>query len=323
MKTILVVDDLPANVDIVLNHLTTQGYRVLYAGSGKRALQQLEKSLPDLILLDLRMPGIDGLETCRRIKATPDWAHLPVIFMTASDELEQKLAAFAAGAVDFVTKPILPEEVEARVRTHLRIRELQAELEAKNQKLSEEMELRLDAEKQLETNLDQGFVVANRNGQILFAARQARIALRAYFAELVEGLLPEPIRQWLRVENHDKALKLAVVQKGELQIERIAASDSGHVFLLRLTQGNNAWGPQALTALGLTPREAEVLYWITEGKTNPEISTILNTTLHTIKKHNNNLFEKLGVETRMAAARSALNVLHPQGDRAASGRPGS
>jgi DNA-binding CsgD family transcriptional regulator len=78
---------------------------------------------------------------------------------------------------------------------------------------------------------------------------------------------------------------------------------------LRLEQRNSCWGPKALQTLGLTPREAEVLYWITEGKTNPEISTILDTTLHTIKKHNNKLFAKLGVETRMAAARLAMSIL--------------
>jgi len=258
MKTILVVDDLPANVDVILNHLTVAGYRVLYAGSGKRALQQMEKSLPDLILLDLRMPGMDGVETCQKIKERSDWSHLPVIFITSSDEIDQKLAAFTAGAVDFVTKPILPEEVEARVRTHLRIRELQAELETKNRKLSEEIELRLDAEKQLETNIDQGFVVTNRTGQILFAANQARILLHAYFTKLVEGFLPERIRQWLTDADNGRPLKLSAAQKGALQIERIAASDSGHLFLLRLEQVNSAWGPHALASLRVRGKSKSV-----------------------------------------------------------------
>ena len=97
--------------------------------------------------------------------------------------------------------------------------------------------------------------------------------------------------------------------QGDLQIDHLASSDSRMLALLRLEQRNSSWGPKALRTLGLTPREAEVLYWITEGKTNPEISTILDTTLHTIKKHNNRLFAKLGVETRMAAARLALSVL--------------
>src|ERR1700759_546753 len=107
MKTVLVVDDLPANVDVVCNHLTLSGFRVLYAGNGERAIKQLKITVPDLILLDLLMPGMDGLQTCRAIKANPAWVQVPIIFMTAADEIEQKLSAFGAGAVDYVTKPIL------------------------------------------------------------------------------------------------------------------------------------------------------------------------------------------------------------------------
>ena len=161
-KTVLIVDDLPANVDVVLGFLSGAGYRVLVSDSGKRALEQLTLALPDIILLDLMMPEMDGIETCIRIKANPEWNRIPVIMMTAADELSKKLAAFEAGAVDFLTKPIQPEEVLARVQTHLHIRELQAQLEQvnrtlvqKNQELAEEIELRLDAEKQLETSLEQ------------------------------------------------------------------------------------------------------------------------------------------------------------------------
>src|SRR5246127_4809562 len=177
MHTVLVVDDVPANADVVLNHLTAAGFRVLYAGSGARALKQLEHSIPDLILLDIKMPGLDGIETCRLIKQRSEWRNVPIIFITGADELSQKLAAFEAGAVDFVTKPILPEEVEARVRTHLRIRELQTELVKRNQALSEEIELRLDAEKQLEARIDQAFLIAGHEGAILFSTRQANILL--------------------------------------------------------------------------------------------------------------------------------------------------
>src|SRR6516225_8311617 len=127
-KTVLIVDDLPANVDVVLGFLSGAGYRVLVSDSGKRALEQLTLALPDIILLDLMMPGMDGIETCKCIKANPEWSHVPVIIMTAADELGKKLAAFRAGAVDFVTKPVQPEEVQARVQTHLQIRELQAKL---------------------------------------------------------------------------------------------------------------------------------------------------------------------------------------------------
>ena len=309
MNTVLVVDDVPANADVVLNHLTAGGFRVLYAGSGARALKQLEYSVPDLILLDIKMPGLDGIETCRLIKQRPEWRNIPVIFITGADELSQKLAAFEAGGVDFVTKPILPEEVEARVRTHLRFRELQAELEQKNQALIEEIDLRLDAEKQLEARLDQAFVIASYEGGVHFSTRQAGILLQAFFPSTSMTTLPEAVVRWLASAERQRPLIVQNSQKGDLQIEHLASSDSTNLALLRLEQRNSCWGPKALQTLGLTPREAEVLYWITEGKTNPEIATILDTTLHTVKKHNNKLFAKLGVETRMAAARLAMSVL--------------
>jgi DNA-binding NarL/FixJ family response regulator len=269
----------------------------------------LEHSVPDLILLDIKMPGLDGIETCRLIKQRSEWRNVPIIFITGADDLSQKLAAFEAGGVDFVSKPILPEEVEARVRTHLHIRELQSELEQKNQALSEEIELRLDAEKQLEAKLDEAFVIACSDGGIYFSTRQANILLQAFFPGTSMARLPASVVHWLESGERHKPLVVVSDAKGDLQIEHLAASDPRHLALLRLEQRNSCWGPKALQTLGLTPREAEVLYWITEGKTNPEISTILDTTLHTVKKHNNKLFAKLGVETRMAAARLALSVL--------------
>lgn len=311
MKTVLVVDDLPANVDVVLNHLTMAGYRVLYAGSGERALKQLEVSVPDLILLDLRMPGLDGIATCQALKANPAWAQVPVLFMTAADELDQKLAAFGAGAVDYVTKPILPEEVEVRVRLHLQLRELQAELERKNAALQGEIELRVDAETQLAGVLDQAFVMANPSSEIVFATQPARVLLHAFFGESDPGMLPAKVRDWLGGMVRERPLVVADARRGELQVEVLTASDSGNVTL-RLKPPNAAWGPKALLNLGLTPREAEVLYWICEGKTNPEIALILNASANTIKKHSQNLFVKLGVETRMAAARMVASVLGGQ-----------
>ena len=127
--------------------------------------------------------------------------------------------------------------------------------------------------------------------------------------------MPEAVVHWLGSEDRPKPLVIRSAAKGDLQIDHLASSDSRNLALLRLEQRNSSWGPRALQTLGLTPREAEVLYWITEGKTNPEISTILNTTLHTIKKHNNKLFAKLGVETRMAAARLAMSSLTGAEDR--------
>ena len=311
-KTLLIVDDLPANVDVVLGFLSGAGYRVLVSDSGKRALEQLTLALPDIILLDLMMPEMDGIETCRRIKANPEWSRIPVIMMTAADELSKKLAAFQAGAVDFVTKPVQPEEVQARVQTHLELRELQAKLEQKNRELAEEIELRLDAEKQLETSLEQALLVANRQGQILFATGQARILLNTFFSRTADNYLPEDLRVWLTGPENQKPRLISHRKRGEIEIDHFALSKSGNLSLLRIEHRKGDNGPKALLALGVTAREAEVLYWMAEGKTNPEIAIIIDASLNTVKKHAINLFAKLGVETRTAAARLALSVLTPQ-----------
>jgi len=319
MKTVMVVDDVPANVDVVLGFLYEAGYRVLVADSGLRGIEQLELEAPDLILLDLMMPGMDGIETCRQIKMRDAWKHIPIIMMTAADELSKKLAAFEAGAVDFLTKPIQPEEVLARVQTHLQIRELQAQLEQmnrslvqKNQDLAEEIELRLDAEKQLETSLDQALLISNRQGDVLFATRQAQILLDTFFSVTPKHHLPEELQSWLSGPDSQKPLSVTHRKRGEIEIDHFALSTSGNLSLMRMEHRNGGKGPKALLALGLTAREAEVLYWISEGKTNPEIAIILDSSINTVKKHANNLFAKIGVETRTAAARAALNVLNPQ-----------
>jgi CheY-like chemotaxis protein len=143
MKTVMVVDDIPANLEVLFDYLSVAGYRVLVAESGERCLEQLTRELPDLILLDLMMPGIDGIETCRQIKRRPDWSAIPIIVITAADALEKKLEAYAAGAADFLGKPIRPEEVQARVQTQLRL----CELERKNRELQNEIATRLNGER--------------------------------------------------------------------------------------------------------------------------------------------------------------------------------
>jgi CheY-like chemotaxis protein/DNA-binding CsgD family transcriptional regulator len=311
MKTVLIVDDLPANVDVVLGFLVEAGYRVLVSDSGYRALEQLARTLPDIILLDLMMPGLDGIETCKRIKVNPEWSHIPVIMMTAADELSKKLAAFKAGAVDFVTKPVQPEEVQARVQTHLQLRDLQKSLEQKNQELAEEIELRLDAEKQLETSLEQALLVVNQQGQVLFATGQARVLLNTFFAQGSDKNLPGELQTWLRGPDSQRPKLISHKKRGEIEVDHFALSKTGNVSLLRIEHRNGDNGPKALLSLGVTAREAEVLYWISEGKTNPEIAIIIDASLNTVKKHAINLFAKLGVETRTAAARLALGVLVP------------
>jgi DNA-binding NarL/FixJ family response regulator len=239
--------------------------------------------------------------------------------MTAADELSSKLAAFEAGAVDFLTKPIQPAEVLARLKIHLQIRELQSELESanrnlkqKNELLAEEIDLRLDAEKQLEASLEQAVLISNREGEILFATRQAQLLLRTFFSSTAIHRLPPDVQIWLTAQNNRTPLRVIDKKRGEIEIDQFPIANSGSLSMMRIEHRNGDRGPRALLALGLTAREAEVLYWIAEGKTNPEIAIILESSVNTVKKHANNIFAKLGVETRTGAARAALLVLSPQ-----------
>jgi two-component system, sensor histidine kinase and response regulator len=128
-ETILIVDDTPANLGVLVETLGAAGYRLMVAEDGEEALAQTEQTMPDLILLDVMMPGIDGFETCRRFKALAATRDVPVLFMTALNETADKVKAFAAGGVDYIGKPIEHEEALARVRTHLMLRRLRRELE--------------------------------------------------------------------------------------------------------------------------------------------------------------------------------------------------
>jgi len=137
---ILVVDDTPNNVTLVEDMLTARGYQVATATDGAEALAKAGADAPDLILLDVLMPGPDGFEVCERLRADGATRDIPVIFLTALDDTFDKVRAFSAGAVDFVTKPFRPEELLARVGTHLALRQARRSLEEQNARLREEIE---------------------------------------------------------------------------------------------------------------------------------------------------------------------------------------
>ena len=135
--SVLIVDDNVENLQVLLAYLNNSGYKLLVAENGENALRQLEHVHPDLILLDVLMPGIDGFETCRRLKANPATREIPVIFVTALNEPEHKLKGFEFGGIDYITKPFQVEEVLARVHAHVTVRKLQRELRQKNAELEE------------------------------------------------------------------------------------------------------------------------------------------------------------------------------------------
>ena len=137
-STLLLVDDVPTNLKVLFGYLKSCNFKVRIARDGEDALNQVALAKPDLILLDVMMPKMDGFETCRRLKANEETKDIPVIFMTALTETVDKVKGFDAGAVDYVTKPIQQEEVLARINSHLMLRQLQKTLEEKNGELQQQ-----------------------------------------------------------------------------------------------------------------------------------------------------------------------------------------
>lgn len=284
---ILVVDDTPANLSLLLDALTEAGYEILVAESGRSALALLDHTTPDLVLLDLVMPGMDGIATCMRLKERAECRDVPVLFMTAVDEPDQKVRAFEAGAFDYITKPAYPPEVLARVAAHLQIRALQ-------KSLGDELALRVEAENQLSQSLDRAVVLADAAGRIVFSSRLAENLLHKHFPGRTVGVLP-----------------IGFGTHGQLVARRFAEPGRNDLITFVLEERDTPPGPAALLRLGLTAREAEVLYWIAQGKSNPDIATILGASVRTVHKHVEHIFQKLGLETRNAAMLAALEVLRP------------
>jgi len=173
--TILIVDDTPTNLDILFDFLANFGFKVLFAEDGESALENVKYALPDLILLDVIMPGIDGFETCRRLKDSERTQSIPIIFMTALTETTDKLKGLSLGAVDYITKPLQHEEVLARVNIHLSLQNLNKKLQRQNVRLQEEIQQRKQIEEQLRHHTDELTEWKNRyeamiqsSGQILY-----------------------------------------------------------------------------------------------------------------------------------------------------------
>jgi two-component system, sensor histidine kinase and response regulator len=167
-KTILIVDDMPANLGVLTSHLERQGYIAVVAQGGEEGVERAEFVQPDLILLDVMMPGLDGFETCRRLKASERTCDIPVIFMTALTDTGDKLTGFAVGAVDYVTKPLNGAEVLARIDTHLTLYGLRQQLAEQNAQLQREIAMREETQAALlrsNTELEQLAYVASHDMQ--------------------------------------------------------------------------------------------------------------------------------------------------------------
>lgn len=295
--TLLVVDDSPETLGFLTDTLENAGFTVLIATDGESALQLVEQITPDLVLLDAVMPGLDGFETCRRLKRERLMAHLPVIFMTGLSETGHVIQGLAAGGVDYVTKPIVVDELLARIRVHLA-----------NARVAQGTSAVLDAAGRF-------LLATDRTGRLLWCTPKAR--------QLLTGLLPaqdgqEPslpaalMERLIQLRRQGTAGPArSVLEIGGRKLEITVLSPIGpDELLFSLTEIGSESDEEILQrTLSLTSRESEVLLWVSRGKSNREIGEILSISPRTVNKHLEQIFVKLGVENRASAAARAVRAL--------------
>jgi DNA-binding response OmpR family regulator/DNA-binding CsgD family transcriptional regulator len=312
---VLIVDDVPDNLAVLHDALDESGYTVLVATSGEQALQRAAQARPDIVLLDAMMPGIDGFEVARRLKADPATAHIPIVFMTGLTETEHLVAALEAGGVDYVTKPIKPKEVLARMNVHLQgaRRARQAARQAGQ------------ARNALDAFGYASFTVRLPEGRLIWQTALARDLLQRY-CHTSAPETPPAVLEWLR--RHAPGARQQGIEPPALSIDQGASSlslrlhrqtgedDEGDEWMIVMRELSDTAVIEAMSlSLKLTAREAEVLYWVVKGKTNKDIGEILGSSPATAKKHLERVYVKLGVETRTAAAGVAIKrirELQPQ-----------
>ena len=310
---VLIVDDIPDNLAVLHDALDESGYTVLVATDGASAIARAAQTLPDIVLLDALMPGMDGFEVARRLKAGAATAPIPIVFMTALTDTEHVLAAFAAGGVDYVSKPVRPREVVARIAAHL-----QSARHARQ------------ARNALDAFGHASIALRPADGRVLWQTPLARDLMRRHFGAGAAGApipavgsaiaaplhAPASLCEWVRERvtpagAGEAATETWTCVTGTTRLHcSLHPASAEDEWLLVLTESNNGAAIEALSLqFRLTAREAEVLYWVAQGKTNRDIGDILGTRPKTITKHLEHVFEKLGVETRTAAAARVLGTL--------------
>lgn len=293
----LVVDDSPETLRLLTDALDSAGMTVMVALDGASAMRIVDQITPDIVLLDAVMPGMDGFETCRRLRRDAGLDGVPIIFMTGLAETQHIVRGLEAGGVDYVTKPIVVEEMLARIRVHLA-----------NARMMQSARAALDVSGRY-------LLAVNSVGKIMWATPQAQKLLSDTPAADEDFVLPAPMPQWLQQVQKGKAGSNAAVMAPFPVNEQLRLQYMGKLgpneFLLRLAKDSGAEAPAAFSSeLGLTTREGEVLSWLSKGKTNRDIAQILGLSPRTVDKHLEQIYSKLGVENRTAAAAIAVNATH-------------
>ena len=294
--TVLVVDDLPGTLGLLNEALENAGFTVLLAQSASFALSVIERITPDIILIDAIMPDTDGFELCRIMKRNSALSGVPIIFMTGLTESEHVVRGFEAGGVDYVTKPVAPNEVIARIGVHL-----------VNARRTSSAQMALDAAGRF-------LIGAAPDGRVLWATPQAAALLKDAADAMPDralGALYAWGADW-KVNPADlvpgRCVATLTYERRTLELHFVGQFGPGEM-LLRVVSTDTASGETLLRQrLGLTAREAEVLLWISRGKSNRDIGDILGLRPGTVTKHLEQIYIKLGVENRASAAAIAVRI---------------
>ncbi|MHA6297601.1 response regulator [Devosia sp. CAU 1758] len=293
---VLLVDDSPESLGFLTTALEQAGVTVLVARSGEAALKIVERVTPDVVLMDAVMPGLDGFETCRRMKALAPLVHVPIIFMTGLTETEHIVHALESGGVDYLSKPINVDELRARIRVHLA-----------NARRAQSARIALDA-------AGRHLVAFGTEGAVLWSTPQAnRLLERSGVDAALQPDMSRSFVAWRRGEGDrlipGGSFELNVRAAPILQFSYLGVV-GGDEFLFRIARAQEEGQEELLRQhFGLTARESDVLLWIARGKSNKDIGDILGLSPRTVNKHLEQVYAKLGVENRASAAIKAIQAL--------------
>ena len=309
--TILLVDDNPSNLNLLVDGLFEQGFQLNVAKSGESALQRAHIRKPDIVLLDVQMPGIDGFETCRQFKADPELSSIPIIFLTASNEASDRRQGLLAGGVDYIVKPLDTHEVLLRVRIHLELQRLNRELEHSNaelerrvvertKELSAEVERRAHSEKRQTVLLD---IVRTQGVQLQFLTKRILAMQLSHRTALGEELNDEVVHDLTRITAEMPRL-LAQISSVKMRDQLNAVSERlqriQH-FIIEVTDALKQPLPEEITLVGnpllkLSQRERETLQLIVNEYSSDEIAELLNVSGSTVRTYRYRILQKLGVK---------------------------
>ncbi|OAI25628.1 DNA-binding response regulator [Methylosinus sp. R-45379] len=294
-SVILIIDDDPGALAFLATAIEDRGATALVARSGESALAILERLTPDIILLDAVMPGLDGFEVCRRLKRDDRLAGVPVIFMTGLSDTDHVVQGFTVGGVDYVTKPIVVEQLLVRLSAHM---------------ATSRMALR--ARSALDAS-GRHLLATDRRGSVIWSTPKARSLLDLDMEDddVTVSRRAAQLRA-LMPDGRANAQKEAIITtRAGVRIRILYLGlVSGDELLFCLTEADESGAEGALSrALSVTPRESEVLLWLSRGKSNADIAAILGLSPRTVDKHLEQIYKKMGVENRTAAVRMAIQII--------------